>query len=214
MRRSPPALYKIAWLFSLVPLVVCLSACGQVMPSVSPSLVAEQTGTAYPPSATAARVQSNTPTQTPTPFSRLELDAEDLRGTIIHYWYIWSGEAGETMKELVDEFNLNNEWGIVVVPVSQDGLEGMSTSMKVALQSDAAPDLAVGYLHQALDWDENQAVVDQWIYVNDPIWGFSAEEQADFYSALCRVDRDFDCRFRYGHFWNAGGAHGGIFQRG
>jgi multiple sugar transport system substrate-binding protein len=182
------ALDKIVWLFSMVSLFVCVSACGQVMPSVSPSLVKEQTGTSLPPTATTARVQSRTPTQTPTPFSRLELNAEDLRGTIIRYWHIWSGEAGETTKELVDEFNLNNEWGIVVVPVFQDGLEGMSANMEAALQSGATPDLAVGFLHQALDWDENQAVVDQWIYVDDPIWGFSPEEQADFYSAFWDQD--------------------------
>jgi multiple sugar transport system substrate-binding protein len=194
MKRSMPILYRIVWLVGMAPLVACLSACGQLVPSASPTVIKEQPGTSIPSPATTAPTQSKIPSQTPTPFSRLELTAEDLRGTIIHFWHIWSGPEGETMQELVDEFNLNNQWRIVVVPVFQDGLEGMSANMEIALQSRETPDLAVGYLHQALDWDENQAVVDQWIYINDPIWGFSPGEQSDFYAAFWDQDVSDDKR--------------------
>jgi multiple sugar transport system substrate-binding protein len=180
---------KVLWLLGLVCLFACLPACGQALPSVPPTgIVKEETGTSLPLPATTTPAGSKTPTQTPTPSSHLELNAEDLRGTIIHYWHIWSGPAGKTMQELVDEFNLNNEWRIVVVPVFQDGLERMSTSLETALQSGDAPDLAMGYLYQALAWDVNQALVDQQIYVDDPIWGFSLDEQADFYPAFWDQD--------------------------
>jgi ABC-type glycerol-3-phosphate transport system substrate-binding protein len=113
---------------------------------------------------------------------------EDLRGTIIHYWHPWNETAGETMKELVDEFNLTNEWGLVVVPVPQAGLDALGQNVAASLQTGQAPDVATGYLHQALAWDATGKVVDLRGYLDDPVWGLSLADQADFYPVFWEQD--------------------------
>ena len=80
----------------------------------------------------------------------------------------------------MEEFNLNNEWGIKVVPVAQKGLDGLDARLTAARQTGDAPDLAVGYLHQFLEWDQAQPLVDLQAYRDDPLWGITPEEQADF----------------------------------
>jgi ABC-type glycerol-3-phosphate transport system substrate-binding protein len=80
----------------------------------------------------------------------------------------------------VDEFNRNNEWGIVVVPVSQVGLDGMDARLEVARRSGDLPDLVVGDSHQLLAWDQAQSLVDLQAYADDPLWGYLPEEIADF----------------------------------
>jgi ABC-type glycerol-3-phosphate transport system substrate-binding protein len=103
-----------------------------------------------------------------------------LRGTIIRFWYPWSGASGQAIRSLVEEFNLNNKLGIKVVPVAQDGLDGMDAQLAAARQTGEMPDLVVGYLHQLLAWDQTQPLVDLQPYLVDPVWGYSPEEQADF----------------------------------
>ena len=92
------------------------------------------------------------------------------------------------MESLIDEFNLNNEYGIVVVPSYQQGLDEMSNHVSSALASGDTPDLVVGYLHQALAWDETRRLVDLRPYVEDSTWGYSLEEQEDFYPAFWGQD--------------------------
>ena len=69
---------------------------------------------------------------------------------IVRYWYPWSGPAGDMMRKLVDEFNLSNQWQIVVIPVQQDSLDEMDSNVSAAIAANDTPDLVVGYAHQLL----------------------------------------------------------------
>ncbi|MEW5868047.1 MAG: extracellular solute-binding protein [Chloroflexota bacterium] len=149
-------------------------------PQASPSI------TGFPKTRTPT--VAGTPSPTSTPEKRLGLKDADLRGVVVRYWYTWSGAGDATMKALVDEFNLSNQWKIVIVPVSQGSPDEMSNSMNAALATDNTPDLVVGYLHQALTWQARKPLVDLNDYVNDLDWGLSAEQQDDFYPAFWEQD--------------------------
>ena len=116
----PPVLkfVKNAQLLCLVCSAVLFAACNQSPPSAprTESPTAARATTLSPSPKATKPGTSATPTGTPTPFSQLELEAKDLRGTIVRYWHVWSGPAGETMESLVKEFNLRNQWGIMVAP--------------------------------------------------------------------------------------------------
>jgi multiple sugar transport system substrate-binding protein len=165
----------------LLLFILASGGCQQSLPqaTAAPRKTAASTSTQtlVPATATASAVA---PSETQPPASRLNITPEALRGTIIHFWYPWTGATGRLMRSVVDEFNLNNEWGIVVVPVAQPGFDSLDAKLAAARGTDQMPDLATGYSHQLLAWDQTQPLVDLQPYVDDPVWGYLAPEQADF----------------------------------
>jgi ABC-type glycerol-3-phosphate transport system substrate-binding protein len=160
--------------------LIAMGGCQQSLPQATatpgntPTHTPAQTQT--PLKATASAVP---PGATQPPASRVNITPEELRGTIIHFWYPWTGATGRLMRSLVDEFNLTNEWGIVVVPVAQPGFDSLDAKLQAARGTDQMPDLAAGFSHQLLAWDQAQPLVDLQPYVEDPVWGYPAADQAD-----------------------------------
>ncbi len=68
--------------------------------------------------------------------------------------------------------------------VSPGSPENLTEQMPAALTSAAPPDLVAAYLFQALEWDAAHPLVDLTSYIDDPDWGLSAAELADFDPAL------------------------------
>ncbi len=135
-----------------------------------------------------APARTGTPVVTLQPDRITDVPPSDLRGTIIHFWHNWSGPAGDMVHTLVEDFNLHNEWGIMVVPVRQDTLDEMTANVRTAINTSDQPDLIVGYSHQYLEWNEIAGLVDLRAYVSDPVWGLNLEEQADFYPVIWEQD--------------------------
>lgn len=174
----------------LLILVFLLAACNPVVPYPPPEPT--QPGTVPAASPTISKPTTARPTSastlTATPTSVLNFSPADLRGTIIRFWHTWSGPAGETMQRLVDEFNTSNEWKIIVASVQVDGLDAMDERLKAAFDGAETPEIAMGYLYQALSWDQQRPLVDLEIYIHDPTWGLALKEQADFYPAFWEHD--------------------------
>ena len=139
----------------------------------------EQAGsTKTPPTPT----RTATPPPTAIPTSLIDVLADDLDGTVIQYWHVWSGEPGRLTTSLVEEFNASNPWGIEVQATSIGSYDSLNEQMLVALQEGETPDLVVAFDHQASNWDENGDItVDLREYISDPVWGMSEQELADFY---------------------------------
>jgi len=172
-------------LFFLLVVVGCQQSLPQVTSTPGEAVTRTPAQTlAHKPTTTSTVV----PSETLPPFSRLNIQPEELRGKIIHFWYPWTGVTGSMMRSLVDEFNLTNEWGIVVVPVAQPGLDDLDAQLAVARGTGETPDLAIGFLHQLLAWDKTQPLVDLQIYAEDPVWGYTAPERADFTPAFWEQD--------------------------
>lgn len=134
--------------------------------------------------ATLAAPASITPTAT-----RPSLPAQAVRGQIIRFWHPWQGAEGQAMGKLVQAFNLENEWGIVIVPEAMQGTDEIQARLAMTVENDLAPDVVVGFLPQALNWRDGSSpaakgLVDWQPYLDDPTWGISTTAQADFYPAV------------------------------
>jgi multiple sugar transport system substrate-binding protein len=134
-----------------------------------------------------------TATYTPIPptaqVSTLGVQADELDGLTITFWHPWSGEQGVALQNTLSEFNRTNQWGITVQATAYNGLSWMEEAVESAMSSGALPDLLVGYNFQALHWDASgRVLVDLNAYANDPTWGLSEAEQADFYPAFWSQD--------------------------
>src|SRR5512139_2511570 len=95
---ASPAMGGRARLLAMA-IVVCLffgsSACQQSLPEITPAPVDVSTHAPDPTNLPAtANPPDAVPSETPQPASQINLAPEDLRGTIIHFWYPWSGEPG------------------------------------------------------------------------------------------------------------------------
>lgn len=169
----------ISWVVLI--LLFSLSACDQVPPDVSPTHLP---GTRQPTSTPRSTLVTSTPhkaTATPQPASRLDIDPAALKGTTVLFWHIWEGAMGEQMRQLVETFNLQNEWGIQVQEVSQGNLDQMFAKVNAALQAgDSLPNIAVGTAYQAQAWDAEKTLVDLSVYVQDPVWGLTEQAQQAF----------------------------------
>jgi len=174
----------------LIIILVC-SACNQdsihffptntfSIPTVSPS--------SRPTGAPNTTNSTNSVTVTPRISYHIDVHPTELRGSIIHFWHPWSGSAGTLIQALVEDFNLHNEWGIMVVPVLQATQDEISNNLVASIGTGDMPDLVVGSPHQYLEWNEMIKLLDLSPYEDDAAWGLSLEEQADFNPVVWEQD--------------------------
>ena len=178
----------------LLGLALTLFACQTNVPSIQ-ATETRPAGTPSPsarPSAQPSTGTSSQPKRTPTATAiartPLAVDPSRLHGTILQFWNTGAGDGSDTMQKLVQDFNVTNEWGIVVLPKEFVNLDELSENVQAALKSGSAPDVVVGYLHQALAWKAAKGLVDLAPYVDDPQWGLSSQEQSDFYPPFWQQD--------------------------
>jgi multiple sugar transport system substrate-binding protein len=135
---------------------------------------------------------TNTPTveATPEPVGThipLGIEPGDLQGTNIHFWYPWDQEMALAIEALVDQFNLENKYGILVLATGhdndlyQDVLTGISTGIM--------PEVAAVSISQIQSWDNyGNNVLDMDVYVEDSDWGWTGSELSDFLPLLWEQD--------------------------
>ena len=160
-------------------------------PAATASTVLETPPQDAQPSSTPGQQDTPQPTAvplTPTPASPLGVDPADLSGTEISFWHNWSGPSLGILHGLVDTFNDSNEWGIQVKAEYQGNLGELYSRAEV-LEAGDWPDILLAYLPRAIAWDQSQDLVDLNDYVDDPLWGMPAEEQAAFYPVIWEQDR-------------------------
>ena len=150
---------------------------------------------ASPPESTPLQIH-NTPTSLPaipstpnvkTP-SALGVTPAELRGVQVELWYPWVGENEATLQAIVDDFNQTNQWGITVETSGYEGFGRLDEAVESARLSNTLPEVIVDYGYQARHWDGMDALVDLNPYINDPVWGLSSDEQADFYPGFWAED--------------------------
>jgi len=122
------------------------------------------------------------PTEPPVPAGPLGVTAEELEGVEVEFWHVWSRGTGEAIEAMAADFSATNEYGITVTPINQTGYSEQFTAMNAAINT-------VGYNNQYLAWDSAGDVIEDLNpYVNNPSFGFTAEESADFYPAIWASD--------------------------
>jgi ABC-type glycerol-3-phosphate transport system substrate-binding protein len=110
--------------------------------------------------------------------------AAELRGLIVSLWHPWTGTTGEALQAILDEFNHSNQWGITVQTSAYEGFGRLDEAVESALTEDSLPDVLVDYGYQVRHWDGSGVVTDLTPYVDDPTWGMSSDEQADFFTSF------------------------------
>ena len=171
----------IALIVVFVLALMFLSACESTPTAAPRSATATTVSDSPVPKLTVDVPSRSTPTSSATPGSRMGVDSAELHGVSLQFWHTFSGETEKTIRELVGTFNVENEWGIRVNLVHQVSLDELSANLDAALQSGDTPDLVTGYVYQAQEWNSSHKIVDLAEYVNDPVWGFTTQEQEDFY---------------------------------
>jgi multiple sugar transport system substrate-binding protein/sn-glycerol 3-phosphate transport system substrate-binding protein len=107
----------------------------------------------------------------------------DPSGQTVTFWHVWaSGDTGEGLVALVDEFNATNEWGITVDALAQGRYNDLEDAMNAAIQSGDTPDIVVGYTNILDTWYAVDVLEDMNAFVSDPDWGLTSSEISDFYS--------------------------------
>jgi len=112
----------------------------------------------------------------------------ELRGLQVNLWHPWTGATGAVLQAILDEFNRTNKWGITVQASAYEGFGRLDEAVESAIISDTLPDVLVDYSSQARHWDGSGVVTDLTPYVNDPVWGLTSDEQADFYPGFWTED--------------------------
>ena len=117
--------------------------------------------------------------RTPSP---LGVTAAQLKGRQVNLWYPWKGVPGEIFQTILDEFNRTNKYGITVTSRAFEGFGSLDDAVESAISTRTAPDVLVDYGYRARSWEASGLLADLSPYVDDPVWGLSADEQADFIS--------------------------------
>lgn len=109
----------------------------------------------------------------------------DPRGQTIVWWHNHSGSREEGLIEMVAEFNETNECGITLEAQNQGSYNDIRDKVNASVAAGEAPAaLVVGYQNDQAFYQLNEGLADLNTFVNDPYWGLSAEEQADFYASF------------------------------
>ncbi len=116
------------------------------------------------------------------PATEGELAGVDPRNQTVVWWHQHSGIREEQLLEMIEEFNTTNECGITVDAQNQGGYDEIRDKMNASLAAGEAPAaLIVGYQNDQAFYQLNNALVDLNIFIDDPTWGLTEEERADFF---------------------------------
>ncbi len=149
----------------LLPVLVLAAACQS-----SPAGTTPESGAPTPSSATA-------PSQFSTP---VDIPQGALKGITVDAWYPWFGVEASLFESEVEDFNRTNEWGITVQATGQGSYAHLFELTSEALGTPDRPQVAIALPAQALAWDGQGYVADVTPYVQDPQYGLTSAEQADF----------------------------------
>ena len=109
----------------------------------------------------------------------------DPTGQTVVWWHQHSGSREENLLLMIAEFNESNEYGITIDPQNQGGYDEIRDKVNSSIAAGELPAaLLVGYQNDQSFYQLNDVLVDLNTLMNDPQWGLTAEEVADFYPAF------------------------------
>ncbi|MEZ4868737.1 MAG: extracellular solute-binding protein [Caldilineaceae bacterium] len=180
-------LNKRIWLPALMVIaILLLAACPAAAPAPAAEEAAEQ------PAATEAPAEEAAPAEAApaeagacAPATDGELAGVDPSGQTVVWWHQHSGEREEKLKAIVDEFNSSNECGITIDAQNQGGYNDIRDKVNASTAAGEQPAaLIVGYQNDQAFYQLNDTLADFDTFINDPTWGLSAEDKADFFPSF------------------------------
>ena len=109
----------------------------------------------------------------------------DPRGQTIVWWHQHSGSREEKLAVIVEDFNSGNECGIVLDAQNQGGYNDIRDKVNASTASGEQPaSLIVGYQNDQAFYQLNEVLADFNKFLDDPTWGLTAEDRADFFASF------------------------------
>ena len=106
----------------------------------------------------------------------------------ITFWHNHSGDREPILQKVVDDFNATNEWGITVKAEMSGKYDDIYKKMLPVLNTADVPDIVVGYQNQIAMYQLDGAIWDMNEIIDNPTYGLSAEDQADFLPTFFKQD--------------------------
>lgn len=173
-------LRKQIWLLALLLTAAMVLAACPAAPAAPAEAPAEEA--AAEEAATAAPAEEAAAEGACTPAADGELAGVDPSGQTVVWWHNHSSTREEKLQAIIAQFNSDNECGITVEAQNQGSYGDIRDKMNAAIAAGDVPaSLIVGYQNDQAFYQLNGALADFNTFVNDPTWGLSEEEQADFY---------------------------------
>lgn len=117
------------------------------------------------------------------------IDEIELDGATVVFWHQHGSEREQELLQIVEDFNANNEYGIVVEARNEGGYDDIYNKMIAGLSGGEVPGLVVAYQNQAAAYQVADGLVSLDPYINHPEYGLSDEDKADFFTAFLNADR-------------------------
>ena len=176
-------LYSKLFLVLFAALLI-LTACNSVLNgsviTESPESLVKTIHPATLTAISAAAEEESTPEPDP-----LGIPWSDLRGLEIDFWYIWDlNEPGQGMNAIVEQFNLENIWGIRVIPSDQGLTLDPLESIENAIHEGLVPHVLVSDSPVISSWYLAGLTVDLTPYLSDQAAGLPLKDQQDYYSGI------------------------------
>lgn len=114
------------------------------------------------------------------------LDGVDPSGQTVTFWYNHSRDREDGLKDIIDEFNRTNEWGITVVGEYAGGYGDIYNKMITGIAGGSVPSLVVAYQNQAAGYQVANGLVDLTPYVAHPEFG--VDNPDDFFTGFYQQD--------------------------
>ncbi len=153
--------------------VFLLTACA------TQNVTVQETATAVEDTSTAVPTITAVPTSTPKVSSEQQLT----------FWHPWTGTKAASIAALIEEYNANNEDGIIVDVVAAGDEDFLISKIDAAIDSGEIPDLVAApadYLRTLYTGQDILAALDD--FVNDPENGITEEEQKTIPTAYWSED--------------------------
>jgi multiple sugar transport system substrate-binding protein/sn-glycerol 3-phosphate transport system substrate-binding protein len=128
-----------------------------------------------------------------------EIEKLDPSGQVITYWYQHHSHREEVLQAMIGNFNATNKWGITVNGEQAGGYNEIYTKVIAGIQLGVIPDIVVAYQNQAATYVTMNGVVELTPYIESLQWGFTDEENEDFFPFVSLGDYlpQFDGRYGF-----------------
>jgi ABC-type glycerol-3-phosphate transport system substrate-binding protein len=153
--------WKSMLAFTLASAMVIISGCGAAAPS----------------SNSGGSSSSAKATATTTPAKKAEPWANGP--VTIDFWHIQASIYGDSIKEMVAQFNKEYEGKIIVKEVFQGSYDDLNKKIRAALQGGGLPTVAMAYESDTLQYMKADKIAPLDSFIKDPTYGLSQKELDD-----------------------------------
>jgi ABC-type glycerol-3-phosphate transport system substrate-binding protein len=173
-------------------LLFCLliGAC-QALPTTPTSVTSATKAPSEPARQAAAPTHTPVPgpSGTPTSLPQLWVKTEDLKGIVVHFYHPWTEDAAKELAQAVADFNQQNIWGIRAEITAPGSESALFSAVDPLLGTKDSPNLVAAPTDLVHHWQTRaKTVIDLQDYADDPTWGFTPDEKADFTSMFWQQD--------------------------